>query len=221
MREKKLGIIHILITYVVLPFEIISCVFNDAVYIKNLVTEPDLISAAYVICLTLGALFAFMSFISFIQHNTQAYIMLLMYFLTRILDAVLTDIIGVLSVSEDGIPYIPIAAVIMAIIAILICKYYKNRIGLLNHPCVGSLFEYSEVIISIALWILFVLPSVITYVYSVYHMFQESVGYGIFGICIPVISQLVFLGKTGFMTDYAVFYTLQSQHILPDISLTI
>ena len=206
MKEKKLGIIHIIITYIILPLGIVSCVLNEIAYIKNLVTNPNLISTAYIICLTLGVVFAFISFISFIQHNTKAYTMLMLYLLARFLDAVISDIIGVLlSISKGEVLYIPIAAVVVAIFGFLICRYYKNRIHLLDRPCVSSLFDYSETIISIALWILFVLPPVIIYVYSIYHMFQDSVGYGMFGICVPVISQLVFLGKTGFMTDYAVF----------------
>lgn len=202
-KPKKLGGWHIVISYIWLPLTCFMYLIALFSHVVECFSEPLGANIPYLIAYAFTGIVGIFTFISMIQQNQKAYY-LIHIFCVSLLYSNLVDYIANLMTLENILYTVPLNAIITAIIFMLIHKYYKNRQDLLDSPRVGSLIRNSNTIIpGIIFFIGMIALPLGIYGDSVYYMFQKSVGYGLFGVFVPVISQFVFLLDTGLVSIYA------------------
>ena len=200
-KTKKLGIGHVIITYVWLPLCILGCIINIIKGIATININIILTNILLVSCELFVLISSIYAFICLVRRNREAYPLIQLACISMIFSGLVYDIVGLMLAL--GSYYLPIATALYTIIYFLIRIYYSKRKEHFNNPQIGSLLRDSEEFVAVLPSIyVYILPFVI-YGYSVFYMFQSAIWYGMFGVFVPVIAQLVYLVSTGFNTEYA------------------
>ena len=199
--RPSLGAFHFILTYIIIPLMIIGSFLDIFNYISNGLSFYGvhlyyfyIVFTAFLICAEIALIKKSTDCILFIKGYS------LFYAATGILLSVLRCIAGeksgavlVLSI----ILYIGFALLVYSPLA----KYYEKRSrALRDHTKLMNAF-----LVLVPNQILAYLSAIGLYGYSVYCMFMTSIGFGLFGVFVPGISQIVYLVVTGFDTMYAVF----------------
>lgn len=199
---KKLGAWHFIITYIWLPLIILLFILSIFGNIISCVTESVMVYLPYLLSNIIILICSSLACVSLITQNQKAYFLIHACCISLIYGYVIEYIANIIT-HTNIIQCIPLGLLTIIIISVCIHKYYKKRQHCLDNSRMGSIFRNCEnflcTIIAVVNWCCCGL----VYCYSVYHMFKDSIGYGLFGVFVPGISQFVFLFNTGFSSVYA------------------
>lgn len=202
LPHKKLGAWHFIITYVWLPIMVllyllsfisnIVLMFTDSIlaHLPNMFMDFTVFATAALAC------------VSLITQNTKAYFLIHSFCLTLLTSYVLEYVSIIMTHKYLG-QCIPVAVITMILIFIAIHKYYAKRRPCFDNLRMGTIFTNCEMISVGVAEIITYITGGIVYIYSIYYMFKISIEYGLFGVLLPGVSQLVYLKDAGFLSVYA------------------
>lgn len=201
-KTKKLGVGHIITTYIWLPIILILYLLNIIGSVASCITESPMAYFPYLISSCITFICAAFAFVSLITQNEKAYKLIHACCFSLIYGYVV-DYIAALMTHEYIIQCIPLGVMVIVLISVLIHNYYRKRQHCLDNPRMGTIINNSENIILNIISAITYCTCILIYSYSIYQMFNISVGYGLFGVFVPIISQFAFLFETGFSSVYA------------------
>ncbi len=219
---KKLGIINYLINFILLPCIIITytlSLLNNIIYIVLSFNDTALSFVVYEVFICFAIFFVIISAIRTTIaiakcHNTAlSWIgsFLILYCAERILSSIYLfaskdNALSFGSILFGLLPFI--------VISILIFKYYKNRRYNFNQESNGNGETFIGFVCITAYLSLLLIEGI-----SLYEMFSQSVGYGLFGLFVPVVSQMIHVFNSGFNSPFA--YMIYGSIILYALTIII
>lgn len=195
---NKLGIGHILFAYMFLPCLILLLAFSSVVCIMLAIFEDFFVTLPFMSSVAILFFTSVFFFISLVRKNINYCFFLHAFFLLFVFTNLLFDLEKYV---EHSAGFNSFFIIIGLILYRCMFVYYRNRHNRFTGESyfIDHLFRILFIIICLAPYAAFC----VSYVYSVYHMFQSSVLYGLFGAFFPVLSQIIFLISTGYDTAYA------------------
>jgi len=198
---KTLGVLHFIITYVLLPlatlgFALIAFgnIYNSFVkgfdirYITDILIDIAAAVSTGTACVAL------------IKKSYIAKHMVKLHLLIYTLFCFASDVKTIMTPS-DKYTIIPAGFIIFVIIALCVYRYYHHREMWLT--TVDNTFHTASALVMVITRNLFIYIGLSIYIYSVVYMFKGSLIYGLIGLLLPGIGQTLFLFNTGFDTLYA------------------
>lgn len=211
-QNKKLGILHIMITYIILPLMCLGGLFGFigvSVFIPlGVIVHADGSNTTFFECLpnifSHSFIFAacIVAIVNLHKRTKEGYALIHLALLSIIM-VCMTNYISTVMNHERLIECLPFELLVSIIWFFCIHEYYKNRIYCLCGAKITNVFGELVSFLAYIPHLFAYISSFIIYAYSVYHMFGASIGEGLFGLFVPGIAQIYFLFRTGFCTNYA------------------
>lgn len=211
---KKIGVFHSLNTYILMPFvfvtyiisfiQDVAWVLSDIQYNLSISVIPGFLTSSLTI---LAAVFAF---IALINKDKRAVFLEILFLIMHLLDYTVGSIRSVMLANGESYAVVGslIGIFVYLMLSFLAARYYINRQQLFDDERHDLQCSYITHIFIVYFNICMSGLFIAIYGISIFCMFKESVGYGFFGISIPLFSQAQFLFHSGFNTQYAyLFYT--------------